>query len=103
MGTMFVGGCGRIFECTPEDMYNSLTKVLGALPPQTQVYVGHDYTVKNLQFAVAVEPGGSTETLDQMLQWANNQKISRAYSVPSTLQNEWLINPFMRADDPKMS
>lgn len=101
--TMFVGGCGRIFECTPEDLHNSMNNVIGALPPDTQVYVGHDYTVKNLQFAVAVEPGGPTEKLDNMLKWAQEQKLARAYSVPSTLQNEWLINPFMRANDPKMS
>lgn len=101
--TMFVGGCGRIFESTPEDLHNSITNVLGSLPAETQVYVGHDYTVKNLEFAVAVEPGGSTERLDQMLAWAKQQKLSRAFSVPSTMGNEWLINPFLRASDPKMS
>jgi hydroxyacylglutathione hydrolase len=101
--TMFVGGCGRIFECTAEDLYRSISVVIGSLPGDTQVYVGHDYTVKNLEFAVAVEPGGSTEKLDQMLQWAKDQKLARAYSVPSTLQNEWLINPYLRASDPKMA
>jgi len=101
--TMFVGGCGRIFECTPADLYRSLVEVLGQLPAETQVYVGHEYTVKNMTFAVAVEPGGSTESLDKMLQWAQGQNLARAYTVPSTLQNEWLINPYMRAADPKMS
>lgn len=101
--TMFVGGCGRIFEATPEDLHRSLTQVLGQLPGETQVYVGHEYTVKNLQFAAAVEPGGVTESLQKMLQWAQQTTLQRAYTVPSTLQNEWLINPFMRSNDPKMS
>mmetsp|Transcript_127625 Transcript_127625/g.272109 ORF Transcript_127625/g.272109 Transcript_127625/m.272109 type:complete len:256 (-) Transcript_127625:246-1013(-) len=99
--TMFVGGCGRIFECTPADLHRSLTEVLGSLPKETEVYVGHEYTVKNLQFANAVER--DSESLQKMLRWAQDQQLARKYTVPSTLQNEWLINPFMRANDPKLS
>lgn len=95
--TMFVGGCGRIFECTPADLYNSLSEVLGKLPETTQVYVGHEYTVKNLNFAVSVDR--ENEKLQQMLEWAKDQKINRKFTVPSTLQNEWLINPFLRSGD----
>mmetsp|Transcript_60008 Transcript_60008/g.105039 ORF Transcript_60008/g.105039 Transcript_60008/m.105039 type:complete len:254 (+) Transcript_60008:51-812(+) len=95
--TMFVGGCGRLFEGSYEDMYNSLANVIGKLPLETQVYVGHDYTVKNLEFGVAVET--SNEKLAQMLEWAKEQKIERRYSVPSTLRTEWAINPFVRAGD----
>jgi len=103
--TMFVGGCGRIFESTPEDLHNSVCNVIGSLPAYTQVYVGHDYTLKNLEFGAAVEPGGVSinDNLEKMLAWAKEQKIQRAYTVPSTLQNEYLINPFLRAGDPKMS
>lgn len=98
--TMFVGGCGRLFEGTPQDLYNALTKVLGSLPKDTQVYVGHEYTVKNLEFAVTVDK--ENKDLSKMLQWAQEQRMNRKYTVPSTLQNEWLCNPFMRADDPAM-
>lgn len=99
--TMFVGGCGRIFESTPQDLYRSLSEVLGALPAFTQVWVGHEYTVKNLEFAVSVDK--SNETLGKMLEWAQQSKLNRTYTVPSTLQNEWLINPFLRANDPTLS
>jgi len=98
--TMFVGGCGRIFECTPKDLHTSLTEVLGSLPPSTDVYVGHEYTVKNLLFAVAVDK--ENDTLQQMLEWAKEKQIQKKYTVPSSLQNEWLINPFMRAADPAL-
>uniref|UniRef100_A0A7S1AHG8 hydroxyacylglutathione hydrolase n=1 Tax=Noctiluca scintillans TaxID=2966 RepID=A0A7S1AHG8_NOCSC len=98
--TMFVGGCGRVFECTPADLHNSLVEVLGALPPTTQVYVGHDYTLKNLEFAMSVEPGN--QNLKNMLRWAQEQKLARRYTVPSSLQNEWLVNPFMRAQTEEM-
>lgn len=98
--TMFVGGCGRIFECAPEDLFNSLVNVLGSLPETTQVYVGHEYTVKNLQFAVEVETGN--ENLKQVLEWASKQTMQRKFTVPSTMQNEWLINPFMRSGSDEM-
>ncbi|CAE7203360.1 GLX2-2 [Symbiodinium natans] len=76
--TLFVAGCGRMFESTPEDFHNSLVNVLGALPPETQVYVGHEYTVKNLQFAVAVD--AANKDLEQMLGWAQEQKAHTAVS-----------------------
>lgn len=98
--TMFVGGCGRIFEGTPQDMYHSLVDVLGSLPGETEVYVGHDYTVKNLEFAASVE--ARNDNLQQMLEWARAQKVERKFSVPSTMRNEWMINPFLRSTDPVM-
>mgnify|MGYP002803605464 CR=1 FL=1 len=98
--TLFVAGCGRMFESTPEEFHHSLVNVLGALPPETHVYVGHEYTVKNLQFAVAVD--GSNESLTQMLDWAQDQKVQRKFTVPSTMRNEWLINPFLRSSDDTM-
>lgn len=98
--TMFVGGCGRLFECSYEDLYRSLADVLGKLPPETQVYVGHEYTIKNLEFAVAVDK--SNDSLKQMLGWAKEQRLGRKFTVPTTLRNEWLINPFLRAGDESM-
>lgn len=104
--TLFVAGCGRMFESTPKEFHDSLVNVLGSLPPETHVYVGHEYTaeslspVKNLQFAVAVD--GSNESLKQMLDWAQEQKVQRKSTVPSTMKNEWLINPFLRSADDSM-
>mmetsp|Transcript_12855 Transcript_12855/g.30122 ORF Transcript_12855/g.30122 Transcript_12855/m.30122 type:complete len:254 (+) Transcript_12855:68-829(+) len=98
--TMFVGGCGRLFEGTPQDMYNSMVNVLGKLPETTKVYVGHEYTIRNLEFAVTVEK--ENDTLQKMLQWAQEQRVSRKYTVPSTLSNEWAINPFMRSGEATM-
>src|SRR6185436_17333158 len=54
--TLFACGCGRVFEGTPAQMLESLTK-LARLPPSTRVYCGHEYTVANIRFAQAVEPG----------------------------------------------
>src|ERR1700676_3838405 len=56
--TLFAGGCGRLFEGTPAQMLASLDK-LAALRPATQVYCGHEYTVANLRFALAIEPGSA--------------------------------------------
>lgn len=93
--TLFVAGCGRIFECVPEDLYKSICDVLGSLPEDTEAYVGHNYTVKNLEFALSVD--GENQKLKDMLEWAKGQNIARKYTVPSTLSNEWLINPFLRS------
>lgn len=93
--TLFVGGCGRPMECPPDVLHHSLSTVLASLPAATRVYVGHEYTVKNLTFAVGVE--AENEHLQQMLKWAQEQQMARKYTVPSTMSNEWMINPFMRA------
>ena len=53
--TLFVGGCGRLFEGEAEDMWPAIEKRLAPLPPETRVYVGHEYTIKNLEFAVTVD------------------------------------------------
>ena len=53
--TLFIAGCGRLFEGTPDTMHKSLQR-LAALPDDTRVWVGHEYTVANLQFARSVEP-----------------------------------------------
>merc|ERR1712039_395113 len=80
--------------------YRSLTEVLGRLPPTTQVYVGHEYTVRNLQFALHVE--SDNEDLRRMLEFAQEKRLQRKFTVPSTLQNEWVINPFMRSGNDSM-
>eukprot|EP00747_Dinoflagellata_sp_TGD_P034122 gnl/TRDRNA2_/TRDRNA2_137067_c0_seq1.p1 gnl/TRDRNA2_/TRDRNA2_137067_c0~~gnl/TRDRNA2_/TRDRNA2_137067_c0_seq1.p1 ORF type:complete len:274 (+),score=38.99 gnl/TRDRNA2_/TRDRNA2_137067_c0_seq1:62-823(+) len=98
--TLFVGGCGRIFESTAAELYRSLSDVLGKLPAETEVYVGHEYTVKNLEFAVTVDK--ENQNLANMLKQAREKRLERSYTVPSTMQNEYLINPFLRAAEPTM-
>ncbi|VDO93261.1 unnamed protein product [Soboliphyme baturini] len=66
--TLFIAGCGKFFEGTGEEMYNSLVKKLGALPDDTKVYCGHEYTASNLKFAMHVEP--SNAEIAKKLQWA---------------------------------
>src|SRR5258706_15008201 len=60
--TLFLAGCGRLFEGTPAMMFRSLNEVLGALDPKTRVYCGHEYTVSNLAFAASIEPGNAKVT-----------------------------------------
>lgn len=88
--TLFIAGCGRFFEGTPEEMHHSLISVLGKLPSDTQVFCGHEYTLSNLKFAAFVEP--TNNEVQKKLEWAKTAKCT----VPSTIGEEWMINPFMR-------
>ncbi|XP_067318452.1 uncharacterized protein [Anolis sagrei] len=65
--TLFVAGCGKFFEGTPEEMYKALIKILSRLPPETKVYCGHEYTINNLKFARHVEPNNSA--IQHKLSW----------------------------------
>ncbi|KAI3793136.1 hypothetical protein L1987_35750 [Smallanthus sonchifolius] len=94
--TLFVAGCGKFFEGTAEQMYESLCVTLASLPKPTRVYCGHEYTVKNLQFAQTVEPENAK--ISQKLSWAQQQRQSGLPTIPSTIGEELEINPFMRAD-----
>ncbi|XP_074659113.1 hydroxyacylglutathione hydrolase, mitochondrial-like isoform X2 [Tubulanus polymorphus] len=95
--TLFVGGCGRFFEGKPEEMYTALVKVLGSLPSETRIYCGHEYTVSNLKFAKYVEPHNAHIT--EKLQWAEMQRDKNLPTIPSTIQQEFLFNPFMRVQE----
>jgi len=91
--TLFSGGCGRLFEGSPKQMLNSLTK-LADLPENTQVYCTHEYTQANLAFALTVEPNNQ-----DLINY--NNKVSKLRSkghptIPSTIQLEKQINPFLR-------
>ncbi|KAJ9050612.1 hypothetical protein DSO57_1012815 [Entomophthora muscae] len=92
--TLFAGGCGRFFEGTPQEMYDSLCLKLSKLPPSTQVYCGHEYTKSNLKFAVKVDP--TNLKLQKRLEWA----MDIPCTIPSTIQQELETNPFLRVDDP---
>uniref|UniRef100_A0ACD5XKJ7 Uncharacterized protein n=2 Tax=Avena sativa TaxID=4498 RepID=A0ACD5XKJ7_AVESA len=98
--TLFIAGCGRFFEGTAEQMYQSLCVTLGSLPKSTRVYCGHEYTVKNLQFMLTVEP--ENEKVKQKLEWAQKQREANQPTVPSTIGDEFEINTFMRVDLPEI-
>jgi len=95
--TLFSAGCGRLFEGTAEQMYASLSK-LAALPPDTTVYCGHEYTVANLRFALAVEPGNADARAQ--LTRAQALRADGQPTLPSTIGLERRINPFLRTDVP---
>ena len=91
--TLFAGGCGRLFEGTAEQMTNSLEKS-SALPDNTKVYCAHEYTVSNLRFAVAAEPDNPRTA--ERLTAAQALRARGIATVPSTLGEEKLTNPFLR-------
>ncbi len=95
--TLFAAGCGRLFEGTPAQMVASLAK-LSALPGPTRVYCGHEYTVSNLRFALAVEPDSAA--LRDRQSRAQTQRASGAPTLPTTMAEECATNPFLRAHDP---
>jgi len=93
--TLFVMGCGRLFEGTPEQMWSSLQK-LKALPPSTRIYCTHEYTAANGRFALSVEPD-NCHTQQKMLEVQKLRAINKP-TVPSTIEQERATNPFFRAD-----
>ncbi len=95
--TLFVAGCGRLFEGTPAEMTQSLRK-LSALPAETRVYCAHEYTLANLRFALAVEPGN--KELAAFTARAKSDRARGIPTVPSTIATERAINPFLRCTHP---
>jgi len=92
--TLFAAGCGRLFEGTPAQMHESLSR-LAQYPDSTLVYCAHEYTLSNLRFAAAVEPDNTdiAERLAQVTEWRQQDRMS----LPSNLALERLTNPFLRA------
>ncbi|QNP41042.1 hydroxyacylglutathione hydrolase [Lysobacter solisilvae (ex Woo and Kim 2020)] len=97
--TLFSLGCGRLFEGSPAQMWASLTK-LAALPPQTRVCCGHEYTVNNSRFACVVEPGNLA--LRRRSEEALAMRERGLPTLPSTLADELAANPFLRVDAPEV-
>lgn len=93
--TLFAGGCGRLFEGSPAQMLNSLRK-LRTLPDRTRVWCAHEYTLKNLQFALTVEADNSA--LIRRFQTVKTCRAQAKPTIPSTLALEKLTNPFLRWD-----
>jgi len=95
--TLFAAGCGRLFEGTPAQMHHSLGR-LAALPPDTLVYCAHEYTLANLAFANAAEPGSSA--LAARLGEARALRERGIPTVPSAIGIERETNPFLRTASP---
>lgn len=95
--TLFLGGCGRFFEGTAEQMYSALIEKLGSLPDDTQVYCGHEYALQNLKFGKHVEP--NNQDILKKIDWVQAVRQKNIPSVPSTIAEEKRINPFMRVEE----
>lgn len=97
--SLMVMGCGRLFEGTPAQMWASLQK-LNALPPQTQLFSGHEYTASNLAFALSLEP--ENPQLILLSRRVAELRAAGRPTVPSDLAQERKNNPFLRAGDPDL-
>ena len=94
--TLFIAGCGRLFEGNAKQMWNSLQK-LATLSDDTKVYCGHEYTEYNLRFAATVDPDNIAIT--EKLESVRKVLAGGGYSVPSTIGEEKEYNPFLRTPD----
>ena len=95
--TLFAAGCGRLFEGTPAQMFDSLQK-LAALPGDTRVYCTHEYTLSNLAFAAAVEPANGA--ISERIAASEAMRAQNQPTVPFPLSGEMLTNPFLRVHEP---
>ena len=94
--TLFVAGCGRLFEGTAENMFESLQK-LDQLPGNTAIYCAHEYTLTNLKYATIAEP--ENPEIQERLAKVEELRSKQHATVPTTLVMERLTNPFLRAKD----
>ena len=94
--TLFAGGCGRLFEGTPEQMHHSLQQ-LAALPAATRVWCAHEYTEGNLRWAAAQEPGDTA--ISDRLKAVQAARAAGTATIPSSIALEQATNLFMRAAD----
>lgn len=92
--TLFAAGCGRLFEGSPKEMYNSLNFQIGNLPDETKLFFGHEYTENNLKFSLSVEPGN--KTIQKKLIRTKSVLESGGFTTPTTLGEEKETNPFLR-------
>lgn len=97
--TLFSGGCGRLFEGTYEQLYSSLQK-LAALPDDTKVYCAHEYTKRNLQFALKIEPDNKNTA--RYLEQVEDCMTKQRPTLPSNIALEKKINPFLRCAEKKV-
>ncbi len=92
--TLFAGGCGRLFEGTPEQMYESLNEKLAKLPDDTRIYCAHEYTAQNLRFAASVEP--KNPILKARIEEVAEMRARGEATIPTLLGVERSTNPFLR-------
>ncbi|MGJ0516096.1 MAG: hydroxyacylglutathione hydrolase [Methylomicrobium sp.] len=97
--TLFVMGCGRLFEGTAEQMWDSLQR-LKALPADTRFYCTHEYTQNNGRFALTLEP--DNPVLIEKMQRVAELRAHNRPTVPSTIGEELATNPFFREDSPSI-
>jgi hydroxyacylglutathione hydrolase len=98
--TIFSIGCGRVIEGTYPMMWNSIVK-LRALPDDTKLYCGHEYTLANIKFALTIEPDNAA--LKARAVQAEQQIKAGKPTIPTTVKEEKLANPFLRADVPEVA
>ncbi|NEP59423.1 MAG: hydroxyacylglutathione hydrolase [Symploca sp. SIO2G7] len=97
--TLFAGGCGRLFEGSPAQMVDSLSK-LRALPDATRIWCGHEYTLKNLKFALSVD--GENPDLQTRYNQVQEARRRGEATVPSQVGIEKRTNPFLRWEQPSL-
>lgn len=94
--TLFSGGCGRLFEGTAYQMYQSLKKI-SALPDDTLICCAHEYTLANIKFSLSILPQDSS--LNEYYRKVNELRVKKQMTLPVTLKNERQNNIFLRTDD----
>jgi hydroxyacylglutathione hydrolase len=97
--TIFTLGCGRVSEATPSVLWSSLQRI-AALPNETRIWSGHEYTLSNARFAISVD--GENEALKARYPEIEKLRAEGKLTVPTTLAEEKATNPFLRAGDPKV-
>lgn len=97
--TLFSGGCGRLFEGTADQMYQSFQKI-NALPGETVICCAHEYTLANMKFAQHILPGDTS--IEDYLNKVKQLRTKNQSTLPVTLQNERRINVFLRTEDPDL-
>jgi hydroxyacylglutathione hydrolase len=97
--TIFTLGCGRVSEATPSVLWSSLQRI-AALPNETRIWSGHEYTLSNAKFAISVD--GTNEALKTRYAAIEKLRAADKLTVPTTLAEEKATNPFLRAGDPKV-
>ena len=99
--TLFLGGCGRLFEGDPAMMYASLQRIAETLDPATRIFCGHEYTANNLRFVAALEPDNAA--VRAAVADAERLRAEGQPTVPKSLRDERRLNPFLRCDDPAVA
>ena len=97
--TLFASGCGRIFEGTAQQLFDSLQRLI-TLPKDTLVCCAHEYTLSNLRFALEVEP--NNQALQTWVARANQLRSEGKFTVPTTIGHELEVNPFLRCHEPSV-